>query len=145
MLQVSSQLQPCILLAAVVGDTTHLVRCRHCIGTRCMKYFMACLPLVKSKNGKLVSLGAGSGLSPRVKKVYRFSGKISYPLYMTHYAAIWVFGNYFTTKKPAAGELTFIIILGVIFLVVIAYLVMVFYDVPVRKYLAKKRREGLRH
>ena len=92
----------------------------------------------------LVSLGAGSSLSSQLKKVCRFSGNISYPLYMTHYAAIWVFGSYFTSKKPAAGELTYIIILGVIFLVVIAYLVMVFYDRPLRRYLVKKRKMGQR-
>ncbi len=86
----------------------------------------------------LVSLGAGSSLSPQWKKVCRFSGNISYPLYMTHYAAIWVFGNYYTSKKPPPGVLPFIIIPGVIFLVFIAYLVMVFYDIPARRYLAKK-------
>src|SRR5215203_5829205 len=79
----------------------------------------------------LVSLGAGSHLSPQWKKVCRFSGNISYPLYMTHYAAIWVFGNYFTSKKPPADGLLFVIIAGIIFLVVIAYLVMRFYDIPV--------------
>jgi len=89
----------------------------------------------------LVSLGAGSVLSPQLKKVCRFSGNISYPLYMTHYAAIWVFGNYFTNEKPPAGELACIIITGIILLVVFAYLVMRFYDIPVRKYLAKKRRQ----
>jgi peptidoglycan/LPS O-acetylase OafA/YrhL len=92
----------------------------------------------------LVSLGAGSGLSPQWKKVCRFSGNISYPLYMTHYAAIWVFGNYFTSKKPPAGELALIIITGTILLVVFAYVVMVFYDIPVRSYLAKKRRQELK-
>jgi peptidoglycan/LPS O-acetylase OafA/YrhL len=90
----------------------------------------------------LVSLGAGSSLSPQWKKVCRFSGNISYPLYMTHYAVIWIFGNYYTKAKPPAGELTYIIILGIIFLVVFAYLAMVFYDIPVRRYLTKKRREG---
>lgn len=89
----------------------------------------------------LVSLGAGSSLSPRLKKLCRFSGNISYPLYMTHYAAIWVFGNYFINKKPPLEQLPYIIIPGIIFLVGIAYLVMAFYDIPVRRWLAK-RREG---
>jgi peptidoglycan/LPS O-acetylase OafA/YrhL len=92
----------------------------------------------------LVSLGAGSSLSSQWKKVCRFSGNISYPLYMTHYAAIWVFGNYFTNNKPAAGELTYIIIAGTVLLVVFAYLVMRFYDIPVRRYLSKKRRQGFK-
>ena len=90
----------------------------------------------------LVSLGAGSSLSPQLKKVCRFSGNISYPLYMTHYAAIWIYGNYYTNVKPPAAELTFIIISGVILLVGFAYLVMRFYDIPVRKYLTRKRLQG---
>ena len=93
----------------------------------------------------VVSLGAGASLSPQWKKVCWFSGNISYPLYMTHYSVIWIFGNYYTNEKPPAGELTYIIIPGIIFLVVIAYLVMVFYDVPVRRYLAKKWRQSRKH
>jgi peptidoglycan/LPS O-acetylase OafA/YrhL len=88
----------------------------------------------------VVSLGAGSNLSPQLKSICQFSGNISYPLYMTHYAAIWIFGNYFTSKKPSPDELTYVIILGVIFLVVVAYVVMVVYDIPVRRYLGRKRR-----
>lgn len=87
----------------------------------------------------MVSLGAGSRLSPRWEKVCQFSGNISYPLYMTHYAFIWVFGNFFTNKKPETGELTVVIIGGVILLVAFAYAAMVLFDVPVRRYLAKKR------
>ncbi|HVG42659.1 MAG TPA: hypothetical protein VM888_13700, partial [Chitinophagaceae bacterium] len=86
----------------------------------------------------LISLGAGSTLSPQWKKVCRFSGNISYPLYMTHYAAIWVFGNYYTKEKPSVNELPYIIIPGVILLVAVAYIVMVFYDIPIRQYLTKK-------
>jgi peptidoglycan/LPS O-acetylase OafA/YrhL len=86
----------------------------------------------------LVSLGAGSTLSTRWTKVCQFSGNLSYPLYMTHYAAIWVFGNYFISMKPSSGELCYIIISGVIFLVVIAWVVMRFYDTPVRRYLSEK-------
>jgi peptidoglycan/LPS O-acetylase OafA/YrhL len=86
----------------------------------------------------LVSLGAGSGLSPQLKKVCRFSGNISYPLYMTHYAAIWVFGNFYTNEKPPAGQLPYIIIPGIIFMIGFAYLAMRFYDIPVRRYLTKK-------
>lgn len=89
----------------------------------------------------LVSLGAGSGLSAQWKKVCRFSGNISYPLYMTHYAAIWIYGNYYTQKKPESTELTFIIITGVILMVVFAYFVMILFDTPVRQYLTQKRLE----
>lgn len=88
----------------------------------------------------LVSLGAGSTLSMQWKKVCQFSGNISYPLYMTHYAFIWVFGNYYTSKKPTMDELPYIIIPGIIFLVIFAYCSMKWYDLPVRRYLSRKRR-----
>lgn len=92
----------------------------------------------------LVSLGAGSNLPLRLKKVCEFSGKISYPLYMTHYAAIWMFANYYNASKPGTIKLSFIIITGVILLVGFAYLVMVFYDIPVRRYLNSKRQQELK-
>lgn len=91
----------------------------------------------------LIALGAGATLTPGLKKLCIFSGKISYPLYMTHYAALWMFGNYYTTHKPGTTQLTLIIITGVVLLVGLAYLVMVFYDIPVRKYLTDKRNERL--
>lgn len=91
----------------------------------------------------LVALGAGSTLSPALKKVCVFSGKISYPLYMTHYAVLWMFGNYYTAHKPGNMELVFIVIAGLILLVGAAYLVMALYDIPVRKYLNDKRKERL--
>ena len=86
----------------------------------------------------LIALGAGATLQPRLKKICVFSGTISYPLYMTHYAALWMFGNYYTSYKPDTTQLTFVVIAGVTVLVAFAYLVMVFYDIPLRKYLSDK-------
>lgn len=91
----------------------------------------------------LVALGAGATLKPGLRKVCTFSGKISYPLYMTHYAVLWMFGNYYTSHKPGNTELTFVITAGLILLVGAAYLVMALYDIPVRKYLSDKRKERL--
>lgn len=86
----------------------------------------------------LIALGAGATLSPKFKKICMFSGNISYPLYMTHYAALWMFGNYYTNYKPDNTQLTLIVISGLILLVGFAYLVMTIYDIPVRKYLNEK-------
>ena len=91
----------------------------------------------------LVALGAGAALSPGLKKLCVFSGNISYPLYMTHYVVIWMFGNYYAAHKPGMGQLAVIVISGVLLLVGFAYLVMVFYDIPVRKYLTSKRKQDL--
>ncbi|WP_343617616.1 acyltransferase [Flavobacterium sp.] len=86
----------------------------------------------------LISLGAGAVLKPSLKKVCAFSGNISYPLYMTHYAVLWMFGNYYTNYKPDTNQLILIIVPSIIFLVGFAYLVMVLYDIPLRKYLSRK-------
>lgn len=87
----------------------------------------------------LIALGAGATLTPHLKKLCIFSGKISYPLYMTHYAVLWMFGNYYVSHKPSSMQLAFIIIAGLVLLVGAAYLIMVVYDIPVRKYLSNKR------
>ncbi|MDR6782017.1 peptidoglycan/LPS O-acetylase OafA/YrhL [Pedobacter africanus] len=87
----------------------------------------------------LIALGAGATLTPGLQRLCVFSGKISYPLYMTHYAVLWMFGNYYTSQKPGTMQLTFIIIAGMVLLTGAAYLVMVLYDIPLRKYLNKKR------
>jgi peptidoglycan/LPS O-acetylase OafA/YrhL len=87
----------------------------------------------------LVSLGAGASLSPRLTKICVFSGQLSYPLYMTHYFAIWIFGHYYTTQKPPASELVWVIIAGVILLVGFAYIVMRWFELPVRRWLSNRK------
>lgn len=91
----------------------------------------------------LIALGAGATLTRGLKALCVFSGKISYPLYMTHYAVIWMFGNYYTNHNPSTGPLTLIIIGSLVLLVGFAYLVMIVYDNPVRKYLTNKRKEQI--
>lgn len=89
----------------------------------------------------IVALGAGTRLTPSLKNICSFSGKISYPLYMTHYAALWMFGNYYTSNKPAGVQLVPIIVTAIFLLIAFAYLVMVFYDIPVRRYLSCKLKK----
>ncbi len=91
----------------------------------------------------LVALGAGGRLTPGMRKICVFSGKISYPLYMTHYAGIWMFANYYSSYKPSMRSLFFIIPGGMIVLVLLVWVVMVAYDIPVRKWLTQKRKRML--
>jgi peptidoglycan/LPS O-acetylase OafA/YrhL len=91
----------------------------------------------------LVSLGAGSTPAKGLIPLCRFAGDISYPLYMTHYSFIWIFGNYFTKYHPGTTSLALIIIPGVIAIVLFAWLVMKYIDIPVRKYLTRKRLSNL--
>jgi peptidoglycan/LPS O-acetylase OafA/YrhL len=83
----------------------------------------------------LIALGAGATVSPRVERLCRFSGDLSYPLYMTHYSVIWIWGDFAVKHNLATGGLAPDVICGVIIMVAFAYLVMVAYDKPVRAYL----------
>ena len=92
----------------------------------------------------IIVLGAGATLTNGVKKICTFLGNISYPLYMTHYAVLWMFGNYYTSHKIDNQQLILIVIVSSLFLVGIAYLFMVCYDLPIRKYLNNKRNETVK-
>ena len=87
----------------------------------------------------LLSLGAGGRQASSTKKLCDFSGKISYPLYMTHYAAMFIFLHYFTKYTPGTAGLLAIIFCGMLILTGFAYLVMKYYDTPLRKYLTERR------
>jgi len=90
----------------------------------------------------IVALGAGATLTQGLKKLCQFSGAISYPLYMVHYSVMWMFLAYYTTNKPGTTQVFFIITIGTILLVGLAYLVMRIYDIPVRAYFTNKRKKA---
>ena len=87
----------------------------------------------------IISLGAGVQISERMRKICTFSGNISYPLYMTHYMAIWSF-SYFNVKYPLKGApLAFTVAGMTAALVGFAYLTLKYFDEPVRAYLSRKK------
>ena len=86
----------------------------------------------------IVALGAGANLSAKHQKINKFSGDISYPLYMTHYPFMWVFANYVTVTEPGSAELSRVISVSLILLVFFAYLVTRFLDFPIRRYLTDR-------
>ena len=88
----------------------------------------------------LIAIGAGATLSTGLNKLCVFLGRLSYPLYMTHYGAMWIFGSYLASHKPDTLHLILIVVIGVILLGGFAYLVMILYDQPIRRYLAKQNR-----
>ena len=88
----------------------------------------------------LVALGAGATLTPASTRLSIFSGNISYPLYMTHYVAIWIFMNYVNAAHPDTRHLALIVSTGVLLLFALAWIAMVVYDVPVRTRLTAALR-----
>ena len=85
----------------------------------------------------LVALGAGAVLNPAHQGVCRLSGQLSYPLYITHYFVLWAFGNYYGQVQPSNQTLAWVIPSLIIIQVLVAYLAMKFYDLPIRKWLSR--------
>ena len=86
----------------------------------------------------LVAMGAGTAVTAGVERLCRLSGDLSYPLYMTHYAVIWIWGDYADRHKLAGRGLGLAVTLGVLSMVAFAWAVFKLYDEPVRAYLRKR-------
>lgn len=87
----------------------------------------------------LVYLGAsGKSTDKYTTQICKFLGDISYPLYMVHYPFIylyyaWVKNNNLTFRESLPGAVA--VVAGSI---VLAYLCLKLYDIPVRKYLTER-------
>jgi len=86
----------------------------------------------------IITLGAGTVLARKHYKINKFSGDISYPLYMTHYPFMWIFANYVVATEPSIMELSWVISISLILLIGLAYLVTKFLDFPIRRYFTEK-------
>ena len=87
----------------------------------------------------IVAMGAGDSVSGRIStRLCRFSGEISYPLYITHYSLIYVYTAWVTHyhippgRGAAWGALLFIASIA------IAYGCLKLYDEPVREWLKRR-------
>ncbi len=89
----------------------------------------------------LVALGAGVTVGPRTERLCTFAQDLSYPLYMSHYAVIWMWGNYYGSRRPDAAHLALLVSTGVVMMVAVGWGVMVGYDVPVRRWLGERLRD----
>lgn len=87
----------------------------------------------------MVALGAGTSPGPRLKRLCTFFGKISYPLYMTHYWVLWIFADYYNKHRPGAQQLFFIVSAAIAFILLVAWIAMAAYDIPVRQRLQRIR------
>ncbi len=86
----------------------------------------------------LVALGAGARVSMRWATVCRWSGELSYPLYMVHYPFLWLFLSYLEQAKPTFHTQVLLIPIATSLLLLLAYLVLVGLDAPLRRYLHQR-------
>lgn len=86
----------------------------------------------------LLALGAGARLKPELKSICKFSGDISYPLYMIHYPFIWLFMSWVEVTTPSIGQMAPVIAGGVLLLIAFAYIIFKWVDIPIRSFLKLK-------
>lgn len=86
----------------------------------------------------LLVIGAGATIKPVMERLCRLSGDLSYPLYMTHYALIWIWGDFASRHRLASERLWSPVVVGVVSMVAFAWMVLKLFDQPMRTYLRKK-------
>lgn len=85
----------------------------------------------------IVALGAGAVLNPSVAKICRWSGELSYPLYMVHYPFMWWYFSWTQKYKPSMPEMVTVMIAGIAIMIALAYAVHKYLDFPIRRYFKK--------
>jgi peptidoglycan/LPS O-acetylase OafA/YrhL len=87
----------------------------------------------------IVSIGAGGTLTGKfANKACTFLGRLSYPLYITHYPLIYFYVSWVTKNKIPMGPGLLGGLLLFIVAVSIAFACLKWYDEPVREWLKKK-------
>ena len=98
-------------------------------------YEAACIILVFPL---IIAAGAGGQISGRWAKICKFSGDISYPVYIVHYPFIYIYTVWINTQKPAPSTIIPVACGLFIFFMLLAYAALKLYDEPVRTWLKKK-------
>ena len=86
----------------------------------------------------IVAAGAGGNISGRWAKLCKFSGAISYPIYIMHYPFIYIYTMWVVEKKPAPQQIIPVACGLLIFFILLAYTSLKLYDDPVRAWLKEK-------
>jgi peptidoglycan/LPS O-acetylase OafA/YrhL len=88
----------------------------------------------------LVAAGAGTYTAGRLGPLCRLAGRISYPLYLIHSPFVVIFTHWVAATHPSR-ERTWLSMAGlVLFLLVLAWAALRFYDEPVRAWLSARAR-----
>ena len=87
----------------------------------------------------IVVLGAGAQTSGLVRSLCNLSGRISYPIYMIHYAFVQLFLNYFCIRKISPGTVPWVIGVMTTFIALLAYGILIVVDEPLRLWLSRRR------
>lgn len=100
-------------------------------------YEVACIVLLFPL---IVWMGAcGSCADSATKRINKFLGDISYPLYIVHYPIMYIFYRWLIEKRYYTLDETWVVAsMVVLSSILMAYAVLKLYDEPVRRYLTGK-------
>ena len=87
----------------------------------------------------IIWLGAGGKVKgKKASKFCKFLGDISYPVYITHYPIVYVYMAWVANNGHTLEEAWPYGLLTAVASIIVAYITMKFYDLPVREWLRKK-------
>ncbi|HFK5535098.1 TPA: acyltransferase family protein [Elizabethkingia anophelis] len=87
----------------------------------------------------ILFLGASGNIQGKIAtKVCNFLGDISYPLYITHFPVLYVYYAWVVNNKVTLDQALPVGIGILISSIVVAWLLLKYYDIPVRKWLTQK-------
>jgi peptidoglycan/LPS O-acetylase OafA/YrhL len=86
--------------------------------------------------------GAHSDAGTGMIRLCKFSGRLSYPLYITHIAFVYVLAGYAWTRHPGTAVIIFWIFIVLPLAIAVAWFFLKFFDEPVRAWLT--RRYGIK-
>ena len=86
----------------------------------------------------IILSGAHSSAGQGLSKVCGFTGRISYPIYITHFPFLYVWMNYVVNAQPSTARMIAIGAALVPFLIGVAWLALVAWDQPVRAWLSRR-------
>jgi peptidoglycan/LPS O-acetylase OafA/YrhL len=69
--------------------------------------------------------------------ICKASGRLSYPLYMTHYPFMYVYANWLETKHPTQEQQVYVALLLAPFVILFAWVAVKFFDEPIRTKLRR--------
>ncbi len=88
----------------------------------------------------IMAAGAGAHSAGRLTALCRFSGRLSYPLYLVHFPFTAIFGHWVSATHPPLWRIVLAMSVLIVFLLGLSWAALRFYDEPVRAWLSARTR-----
>jgi peptidoglycan/LPS O-acetylase OafA/YrhL len=86
----------------------------------------------------IILCGAHSNAGRGMIRLSKFSGRLSYPLYITHIAFVYVLAGYASSRHPGTAVVIFWICIVLPVAIAVAWFFLKFFDEPVRAWLTHR-------